>query len=69
MNYPINPEELKNWIVSHANYYRKQAASTKSKEAKQHFEGHVRAMRALWDTMKMLNDINFVGLYKKMDSI
>jgi len=67
--YPVNPTELKSWIVKHANFYRHERRKTSSSGAKEHFEGHMRAMRALWDTLKALQGITFTGLFKEMHSI
>lgn len=69
MNHPVNPVELKKWIVSHANYYRNCRRDAITENLKQYYEGQMGAMKALWSTLKTQQKFNHQGLYKKMDSI
>lgn len=61
----VNTIELKAWIISHANFYRKAKRAPLTQGNRHHFEGHIRAMRALWDTLKLMEGITFSGLYKQ----
>ncbi len=58
----VNEIELKKFIVSQANYYRKEYKTAKLPELKHFFDGHIKGMRVLWDTMKMHKTHGF-GLY------
>lgn len=68
---PVNPTELKSWIVKHANYYRKEKRKAydmaRSDTVINHFEGHMRAMRVLWDDLKRNQNCDFMGLFKTME--
>lgn len=65
---PVNNQELKEWIIRHANFYRNQRKGALTRGNFHHFEGHMRAMRALWDTLKVFEGITLSGLYKEVES-
>jgi len=63
---PINTEELKSWIISHANFYRKTKRMCLSENGKNECNGHMRAMRALWDAIIYQKQFDFMGLFKEV---
>jgi len=65
---------LKKWIVKHANFYRKRVrlemnCGNTSMKVIWHYRGHIAAMRALWDDLKIFQDANFVGLFKSPELV
>jgi len=63
---PINPTELKSYIVKHANFYRNERRGALTDGLRHYYDGHIRAMRALWNRLKDMDEITSRGLYKEI---
>ena len=47
-----------------ANYYRQYKREAPTPKLGEHYDGHVKAMRALWNHLKQMENITGFGIYK-----